>query len=1037
VAASGTASSSTTTGALVVGGTGGLGVGGSAYVGGTVFAANSAIGFFSSVNNTPIGTLTPSTAAFTTATTSGTFTASGNIVAASSTASTNTTSGALVVGGGLGVSGAVNTGSTITAGGNIVAASGTASTNTTSGALVVGGTGGLGVGGQIYAGGIQNTPIGATTASTGAFTTLTSSGTSIHYGNIVAASGTTSTSNVTGAMVVTGGLGVSGNINVGGPTAYHNITGNLLLGYGSVPSSDVTTLEVNQNSATPVYSTSVVHVSAATGSLGKVTLDSFGSQSYFLARRADGTAAAPSAVQAGESLGGFAARGYGATGYYIGTFGTGMLASAAQNFTDTAQGTQLGFYTVPNNSNNAVLAMTISNLGNVIITSTAGSSGIGQGALIVNGAVSVQQSIYATSMYQGVNQVLSTSSGTGNLTISGNSVSLTTYGPGATTAGSSTSIPVISIDAYGRVSGLTSSSISTSFTVSGTSGTTSVGAGSTLNLAGTYGVTVAVGTEYANIATPQDLRTTAAPIFSGVTSSGNIVANSATTSTSTSTGAIVVSGAGGVGIGGNLYVGGTGIFGSSINYTPANAPIQVGYSINNYSQFTIQNANSGNNASTDIAAVANNGSDNDTYVDMGIVSSGYSQAAYNLYNPNDGYIIVAGNTTTGGGNLILNTYQANDIIFATGGTTTKFEVARITHGNVLVVKSTNNASPAANIGAFNVWGGASITGNTYHGGATVFNGSQTAGNDMILKGANDNTLLWARPNSTYDSVIIGNSATATTAVTGAKLIVNTTDSILLPVGTASQRPTAVTGMLRFNTTSSALEWYNGTAWASASTSFTVIQDQQFVGTGSQTIFTLNSSQTTASCIVSVNGIVQIPTTSYTVSGTTLTFNEAPLTTDVIDVRMLTTTQTVTQLYDTSGYNTVNAITGTGITFTTGTSSLTTQYTITTTGAIASSLSNVTIASASTPTTVDSFYANTYSSAEYLLTSTLGYTKEVTKALVVSNGSVANIAVYGTLNTSGNTLTTWNAVMSGNVVQLQGTTTNASTIIRMTKIYNAV
>jgi hypothetical protein len=44
----------------------------------------------------------------------------------------------------------------------------TDSTSTATGSIVT--AGGLGVAKQIYAGGIQNTPIGATTASTGAFT---------------------------------------------------------------------------------------------------------------------------------------------------------------------------------------------------------------------------------------------------------------------------------------------------------------------------------------------------------------------------------------------------------------------------------------------------------------------------------------------------------------------------------------------------------------------------------------------------------------------------------------------------------------------------------------------------------------------------------------------------------------------------------------------------------------------------------------------------------------------------------------------------
>ena len=502
--------------------------------------------------------------------------------------------------------------------------------------------------------------------------------------------------------------------------------------------------------------------------------------------------------------------------------------------------------------------------------------------------------------------------------------------------------------------------------------------------------------------------------------------------------------------------------GTPLNYTPANAPVQVGYSINNYSQFSIQNANNGNNASTDIAAVANNGSDNDTYVDMGIVSSTYNQAAYSLYKPNDGYLIVSGNTTTGGGNLILNTYQANDIVFATGGTTAKFEVARITSGNTVVVKSTNNNTLSANTGAFQLWGGASISGNAYIGGSSyqmggaLFNHNQasagTSGsanqNAFIMQGVNDSTLIYAKPLTAYDAVIIGGNAASASFAQGAKFIVNSTDSMILPVGTSAQRPgssggTDTTGMLRYSSTVGSIEWYNGTTWGSASTSFTVIADQQFTGTGSQTAFTLSSSQTTASCIVSINGVVQIPTLAYSVSGTTLTFTEAPLTTDVIDVRMLTTTSTVAQLYDTSGYNTVNTITGTGVTITTGTSALTTQYTFDTNGGFVTNGSNVTIASAGT-SVIDNLFANSYSSAKYTITATIQGTtiREVTEVLMVHTGNGAGagsvyMSSYGRVNTAGNTLVTYSGATSGNIAQLQATTTNANTILRIKRDYMAI
>jgi len=41
---------------------------------------------------------------------------------------------------------------------------------------------------------------------------------------------------------------------------------------------------------------------------------------------------------------------------------------------------------------------------------------------------------------------------------------------------------------------------------------------------------------------------------------------------------------------------------------------------------------------------------------------------------------------------------------------------------------------------------------------------------------------------------------------------NGTGAVKVPVGTDGQRPTATTGMLRFNSTSGTFEGYNGTAW---------------------------------------------------------------------------------------------------------------------------------------------------------------------------------------------------------------------------------
>ena len=68
-------------------------------------------------------------------------------------------------------------------------------------------------------------------------------------------------------------------------------------------------------------------------------------------------------------------------------------------------------------------------------------------------------------------------------------------------------------------------------------------------------------------------------------------------------------------------------------------------------------------------------------------------------------------------------------------------------------------------------------------------------------------------------------------------------------------------------------------------------------------FTLTNVGTTAGTMVSVNGIIQIPTTSYSVSGNVLTFTEAPAAGDVVDARVLTTSTTVSSLVE--AYNSFN------------------------------------------------------------------------------------------------------------------------------------
>ena len=121
-------------------------------------------------------------------------------------------------------------------------------------------------------------------------------------------------------------------------------------------------------------------------------------------------------------------------------------------------------------------------------------------------------------------------------------------------------------------------------------------------------------------------------------------------------------------------------------------------------------------------------------------------------------------------------------------------------------------------------------------------------------------------------------------------------------------------MIRFNSTVNAVEVYDNSTWTTVGTpSFTVISDQQFSGDGANTNFTLTgNATTTAATIVSINGVVQVPTIAYSISGAggnILAFTEAPQTGDLIDVRVLTTTTSVTSISNSPG-NAVVAVSAT-------------------------------------------------------------------------------------------------------------------------------
>lgn len=111
--------------------------------------------------------------------------------------------------------------------------------------------------------------------------------------------------------------------------------------------------------------------------------------------------------------------------------------------------------------------------------------------------------------------------------------------------------------------------------------------------------------------------------------------------------------------------------------------------------------------------------------------------------------------------------------------------------------------------------------------------------------------------------------------------------VVLPTGSAATRPTnPVFGMIRYNTTSGLVEFYNGSVWNGLSPggSITYTVDD-FVGDGSTTVFTMSEAESNEEqIIVFVGSIYQDPATAYTVDGGfDITFTSAPPNTVPINV----------------------------------------------------------------------------------------------------------------------------------------------------------
>ena len=371
------------------------------------------------------------------------------------------------------------------------------------------------------------------------------------------------------------------------------------------------------------------------------------------------------------------------------------------------------------------------------------------------------------------------------------------------------------------------------------------------------------------------------------------------------------------------------------------------------------------------------------------------------------------------------------------------------YGQVIIANNTGLSSTLNNSsdGSLYVFGAAGIQGNIVSNSGARINDSQKVNNDFIVRGYNDGKLLWARTRNSYDQVLIGNTSVDTNAIDGAKLQIFSNDSILIPRGDSSTRPAVATaGMMRFNYTTSDLEYYNGTEWFGPSSSgASLLYQNTFTGNGVQQNFTLSNVCTSNSAWVSVNGVIQIPGNIYsyivnTVNGvSTLQFNEAPAIGDVVDVRIITIPSEFRGVYSLNLLVSFDALDQNfGANITTGTPDVgtaNTQVSVTNTGSIVYyGMGNILVGTGTA--TLHSFEAARYRSAKYYVqvsNHALGE-YESSEIMVTHNGTTAYSTQYARIYTGASSLGTVGVTLSSGNVSLQFTGVNAGNYVKVRAEY---
>ena len=269
-----------------------------------------------------------------------------------------------------------------------------------------------------------------------------------------------------------------------------------------------------------------------------------------------------------------------------------------------------------------------------------------------------------------------------------------------------------------------------------------------------------------------------------------------------------------------------------------------------------------------------------------------------------------GANTTGisAGDTVFFNGTANEIDVVVSNLAVGFSLpSNVTVGNSVTACVLIANSVAASSGKLSLGSNANIT---ISGGA----------NNYVLFTDGAGNLSW-NPlnfigNLTVTDTTIGTAVGNTNIIlqpTGTGLVViDTITGLTVPVGNTAQRPGSPgSGTVRFNTSTLNLEIYDGFSWTTAGGGNTfTITNQTISPDGSTLVYTLDQDATSASILLTINGVNQTPDIDYSVTGNSLTMATTPLNSDLIQVRFLAGLVTNNTMTNSSG-NAVIAVAASG------------------------------------------------------------------------------------------------------------------------------